>query len=116
MFERLEEAVSVYSITGDNTLLKEILEDPDDDECEKVMKYYRFVYKYGRIEKTKKEGTVINKIASVVDKISPVITAQQPDKVASTISLSDEAVVESPSNISAPVTQDKPETVVVYSE
>eukprot|EP01084_Bolivina_argentea_P043120 79464_1 len=40
MFERLEEAVSYCSITNDNRLLKEILREDTDDECERVMNYY----------------------------------------------------------------------------
>eukprot|EP01084_Bolivina_argentea_P043119 79461_1 len=44
MFERLEEAVSYCSITDNNRLLKEILREDTDDECERVMNYYRTIY------------------------------------------------------------------------
>ena len=47
MFETLEEAVSVYSITGDTASLKKILVNNDDKECQRVIKYYQFIYKKG---------------------------------------------------------------------
>eukprot|EP01084_Bolivina_argentea_P240801 404420_1 len=43
MFERLEEAVSVYSITNNDYLLKEILTEPNDDEITRLMNYYRYI-------------------------------------------------------------------------
>eukprot|EP01083_Nonionella_stella_P155311 501610_1 len=44
MFERLEEAVSVYAVTKQSYLLKEILLDPTEEEIERVMQYYSYIY------------------------------------------------------------------------
>lgn len=79
-FERLEEAVLVYSVTGNNTLLKSCLKEDTDEECKRVLAYYTHIFESQQAEMeqaaeklTKKSmelQTVINTAASTVDVIS----------------------------------------------
>jgi len=75
-FEQLEEAVLVYSVTGNSKLLKLCLKEDTDEECERVMNYYKHIFNEQEIEmgdsaeKNAKQsielGTMIDTAASTV--------------------------------------------------